>query len=77
MFQVVKPHLWPRIKILSSGGHESQHDTWLAAANFQQERQFMEHTSESNLVHLKLTQQCKATTVQFKVKTLKIKTIFF
>ena len=37
----------------------------------------MEHTSESNLVHLKLMQQCKATIVQFKVKTLKIKTIFF
>ena len=32
---MVKPHLWPRIEILSSEGHESQHSTRLAAAIFQ------------------------------------------
>ena len=32
---MVKPHLSPRIEILSSEGHESQHSTRLAAAIFQ------------------------------------------
>ena len=35
MFQVVKPHLWPQIQILSSGGHESQHSTQLTVATVQ------------------------------------------
>ena len=34
--QVVKPHLWPRIKILSSGGQESWCNIRLTAANFHQ-----------------------------------------
>ena len=32
---MVKPHLWPLIKMLSSEGHESQHSTRLEAAIFQ------------------------------------------
>ena len=32
--QVVKPHLWPHIKFLSSRGHESLHNTQLVAATF-------------------------------------------
>ena len=33
--QVVKPHLWPQIAILSSRSHESWHNTQLSAATFQ------------------------------------------
>ena len=33
--QVVKPHLWPQIEILSTGGHESQHNTQLTPATIQ------------------------------------------
>ena len=41
--QVVKPHLWPRIEILSSGGHESRCNTWLAAATFQMDKEAVVH----------------------------------
>ena len=45
MLQVVKPHLWPQIRILSSGGHKSWCSTWLAAATF--------HTHAPNIISFK------------------------
>ena len=37
--QIVKPCLWPQIRILSSEGHESWLNTWLEAATFQKAAQ--------------------------------------
>ena len=72
-FQVVKPHLWPQIEILSPGGHQSWRNTRLAAATFHQAG--LAHRLEFTIPALEDSPQYNIKKKSFQVIIVKIQLI--